>query len=214
MLTRMAEAGQASTPEHEEFCGRLHRARGAVEQEHAFFVYPADRKLINLAWDTHRPAAEFCRNCERSSSQTSEVGIVRWICRGHAGPVIVDLISDSEEESGAESEVEGNLVANAPACQIAPWPEEPAGAPARVFETTISDSSDGVSLRNWEEEVRIAGEAVAPHTPRVGQAFDVPRPGTLIPKGGCRGAPVRPPRPAQWLAISNHFPLRNACNPM
>ena len=89
-VSPLAEPVRACTPEHEKFCGQVPGARCGHEQAHVFFVYPADRKLKNSAWDTHMPAAEFCRNCERSSSQTSKVGIVRWICRGHAaGPVML-----------------------------------------------------------------------------------------------------------------------------
>ena len=64
------------------FCGCLSRAQGAPTVEHAFWEYPRGKPLCNPRWDTY-DATVLCSNCVLSPHQTSDVGLVRWVCNGH-----------------------------------------------------------------------------------------------------------------------------------
>eukprot|EP00923_Selenidium_pygospionis_P024364 GHVN01042260.1.p1 GENE.GHVN01042260.1~~GHVN01042260.1.p1 ORF type:complete len:636 (-),score=125.14 GHVN01042260.1:784-2691(-) len=51
---------------------------GDPARNHRFWVYPSNRRLIDVRWDTHLKANQFCSNCTR-------VGDVAYECHGHFG---------------------------------------------------------------------------------------------------------------------------------
>lgn len=82
-LMELKNQGYFDDAEEVRYHGQYKCVRGSRRHaEHIFYLYPPEKRLKDRRWDTHDCMA-MCSNCAISKYQTSNVGIVHYVCLGH-----------------------------------------------------------------------------------------------------------------------------------